>query len=219
MLKNIVLSLLIVSPTLSYAETPELLFRELVRARVVNCYAEGVQAPVTITITPPVLDGEIVDPTIYTENNYPVDPEVICEVKDSYVDDLQIETGTLQMWREGENPITELLYSVILRDGRRIYGISDFAKVLDYSSNGARYTMQSYLTYMDDGSPWNYPIFFWKNSASRTMAEVIMWDNESESEFVEEHIINHVDPATTIMIKRVVDNAILFFTLDFRTVN
>lgn len=194
--------------------------RELKRARVIHCVAEGVIAPVIISIMPVEMqDGTLVEPAVLVEGDEPILPETSCTFFDSYADGVSAQ-GDLLLWRDGENPIEQMLYTAIVSDGRETFSVADFADTTPKTGSGAFYDLRSHLLFLETGAPFRYEVSFLRNEAMEQWVdlpdEYVLTEQEGDGIYSDGFVRDNPDPATIFSLQRELDGAVMIFELDYR---
>ena len=192
--------------------------RVLKRAWVTFCSAPEVAA-ITVDVVPVELpDGSVVVPDVAVTGDLP-GAEIGCEFTDTYVNG-QAE-GSLMLWRDGEGPIEQMLFTAIIHDGRLSYSIADWVSMDPTGTSGAEYRARSALVYDEDNRGLQYNVAFLRNGADDIWHEV-----PSNYELIEPTAIHgpdgyvgpHRDPSTIMRVQKDVDGGVVIFTLDYRDV-
>lgn len=186
--------------------------RQLGRVIVTHCYMENPEPSVVIVEHPQVYDEGLddmttVEATIEVDAD-PVSPDVGCRVLDSAVQGINF-SGTLMTWGPVGGAIQQVMYTVSVTDGENTYRLADWANAVDWSPNGARYTVASNLLLDANGASDEYDVTFIR----RAPKERLTWvDGFGEA------LLPIYDPVTIMRINRITDDGFISVIADYRDV-
>lgn len=183
--------------------------RTLARADIVFCRSDAAVAPISVFIEGPF------DEVVRSEVEGEIPIETDCTFVNSYVGSVEIE-GELLLWRNEKQEIERILYTAIVRDGRTVYSVADFASATGWQGNGARYTFQSELGFDERGTAFRYAIDFLRNASDVLRIRVPDWHELAGDLPADGILVPHPDPATVMKLKRAVDGGQVVFELDYR---
>jgi len=187
------------------------LARTVGRVVVTHCYMQNPATPVVI-VRESAEDASTADdllgPTPFAEVEVDADPptpDVGCRVIDSHVQPAQI-SGTLMTWLV-DGRVDQVMYTVSIDDGANRYRFADWASAIDWTPNGARYTVASSLLLDEQGGALEYDVTFLRRAPM---------DYRTWVEGFGEAILPVYDPVTIINFHRVTPDGFISVIADYR---
>ena len=199
---------LLFSPSSSAQDIP--LARTVGRVVVTHCYMQNPATPVVIVreSAEDAYADDPLGPTPFAEVEVDADPptpDVGCRVIDSHVQPAQI-SGTLMTWLV-DGRVDQVMYTVSIDDGENRYRFADWASAIDWTPNGARYTVASSLLLDEQGGALEYDVTFLRRAPM---------DYRTWVEGFGEAVLPVYDPVTIISFHRVTPDGFISVIADYR---